>query len=117
MKTKIISILLILALAFNLSVSAMAVEARADSISPSLSFSGTNANCSVTISAIGKNINATLQLWQGSSLIATWPVSGTSYAANGGSVRATSGATYTLKVVGVIGGELIDALPVNGTCP
>ena len=117
MKKSMIAITLVAAILLCLCVPAFAIDARADMVSPNLSFSGANANCSCTITAIGKSINATLQLWQGNNLIATWPLSGTSYAGNGGSVPATRGLTYTLKIVGVIGGEIINTSDVNGTCP
>jgi len=43
----------------------MSTAVRAISVTPNSDFSGTTANCSVRINEIGKQIEATLELWQG----------------------------------------------------
>ena len=43
-----------------------------------LYFTGTTANCSVSIKSLGKAIDATLELWQGSTLVDSWHGTGIS---------------------------------------
>ena len=88
----------------------------AQTVQPTLSFSGTTANCSVTIRAKGKAIDATLELWQGSTMVASWHKTGTSSVTISETYNCTSGVTYTLTVTGTIGGQTIIAIPVTGNC-
>ena len=96
--------------------SAFAVEPRANRISPSLEFDGTTANCKVVIISSGDDIDATMELWRGSTLVGSWPGEGTSYVSISGKCNVTKGITYTLKVSGTIGGERIDYDGISRTC-
>ena len=116
MKRRIVPFVLVLILAISLCTTAFAA-ARASRVTPNLSFSGTTANCKVTITEFGKEINATLELWCGKTLIDSWSDSATSRLTISESHRVVSGKTYTLKVTGTIGGEAISSTPVTGTCP
>lgn len=62
---------------FSLTV-AHAVAAQSTAPKANLSFKGNTANYSVRISAPGKAIKATIQLWQGNALVASRNGSGTS---------------------------------------
>jgi hypothetical protein len=73
-------------------------------VTPTLTFSGTTAHCSVSIIEIGKNIEATLELWQGTTLVDSWSSSATSYLVISKNHSAISGLSYTLKVSGTIDG-------------
>ena len=114
MKTrfKVIALLLLLGI---LSSTAMAAT-RADQ-TPFLSFSGTTANCSVSIKALGKYIDATLELWQGSTLVDSWHNTGNNKVyISGTHSNCTPGVTYTLTVTGTIGGVTITCTPATGSC-
>ena len=47
------------------SSSVMSAAVRAISVTPTLTFTGTTAYCRVSITEIGKEIEATLELWHG----------------------------------------------------
>ena len=82
----------------------------------SLTFSGTTANCKATVSASGKSINVTLELWCGNTLVRSWSGSGTSYLVVSGTCSVTSGKTYTLKAHGTIDGTAFTATSVTKKC-
>lgn len=86
-------------------------------VTPSLTFTGNTANCSVSIVYLGKSINATLELWQGNTRLASWSDSAVSRLSISEEYPVVSGRTYTLKVSGTAGGSPISAAPVTGTCP
>lgn len=110
--SKVIVVLLLLG---ALSSTVMAAT-RADQ-TPSLSFSGTTANCAVSIKAFGKYIDATLELWQGSTLVDSWQNTGNNRVyISGTHSNCTPGVTYTLTVTGTIGGVPITCTPVTGSC-
>lgn len=98
------------------SMPVFAAEARATSVVPSLSFTGTTANCSVSVSAIGKNISMTMQLCQGTVVLKTWTGSGTSYLCLSEEYSVERGNTYTLKVSGTVGGEAVSSAPITAKC-
>jgi hypothetical protein len=116
MSKKWISLIFIMLFVVSLSLNAAAVI-RSTSIIPSLSFSGTTANCKVVVSASGKSINATLQLWCGTTLVKSWSSSGTSRLVIRGTYNATSGQSYTLRAVGTIGGISFTSTSITKTCP
>lgn len=84
---------------------------------PSLTFSATQANCSVRLSYPGDSISATMQLWKGATLVASWTKTGTSSILITGNHSAVSGQTYTLNVVGTAGGKMLNVTPVIKRCP
>ena len=87
-------------------VTAYATEPRTVSTRPGLSFSGTTATCKVRIVGSG-HIDATLSLWQGSTLIDEWSDSGDSILSISGTCAVSKGKTYTLTVSGTANGESI----------
>lgn len=103
-------------LLFAMCASVYAVEPRAVTTKPSLSFDGTTANCKVIIINAGADIKATLELWNGSSLIGSWYDEGTSTLTIKGSCRVTKGVTYTLKVKGTVNGVSFSSTPLSRTC-
>ena len=107
---------LVLVFIFILSLSANAAEPRADLVIPKLSFEDTTANCSVTITAPGKEIKATMTLWYGSQVVDSWSGTATSALFLSGSTQVVGGRTYTLTVTGTIGGITFGAESVSGTC-
>lgn len=113
---KLMSLITALILMSAMCASAFAVEPRANRISPSLEFDGTTANCKVVIISSGDDINATLELWGGSTLVGSWPSKGSSYVSISGKCNVKKGVTYTLKVSGTIGGVSIDYGGISRTC-
>lgn len=116
MKRRILSFAAVLVLMAAMCASAFAVEPRIPRISPKLEFSGTTANCEVVIVSSGDDIDATLELWRGNTLIASWPGEGSNYVSISGTCHVTKGVTYTLKVSGTIDGETIDYDGISRTC-
>lgn len=113
------SILLALLLLAAIFTTAQASPARIPPAYPALSFSGTTANCSVYIRADNSNdsISATIQLWQGSSCVATWYASGVGTLTYSTSKAVTSGLQYTLTVDATINGSSIPRVSTTKTCP
>lgn len=107
---------LVCVLMFVLSMTANAAEPRAKQVVPTLTFSGTTANCSVTIMELGKDINATMSLWCGNTLVDYWSGNAANMLTLGGSCPVVKGQTYTLKVSGTIGGVLFNGVPIIATC-
>lgn len=116
MHRRIISMVIAVMLILSLSVPVFA-EARINAVTPTISFSGTTANCSVTISAIDKNINANLELWCNGSMVNSWSGRGQSLVIINGSHYGISGREYIVKVTGTIGSETISCYPVSAVCP
>ncbi|MCD8192370.1 MAG: hypothetical protein LUD55_06235 [Oscillospiraceae bacterium] len=110
-----VSIILAVALISGFCFAANA-EARTSIGAPVLSFSGNTAQCSVRIIENGK-ISATLELWQGNTLIDSWEGSGTSYLSISGSHTVTSGKTYTAKVSGTANGVEFTGTSESKVCP
>jgi len=106
----------VLAVAFAMGITATAIGLRATRITPTLTFSGTTATCEVRISAIGKEIDATLALWYGDTLVDSWSKSATSLLFISETHTVIRGRTYTLKVSGNIDGVAFTGLPVSATC-
>ena len=76
---------------------------------------GTTATCRVSIAKPGKTIHATLQLWQGRTMIDSWSGNGTSYLLITGSHEVTKGKTYTVKVVCTVDGQSFYVNPATAT--
>lgn len=113
---KVISLLLVLIMLATLSVTAFAAEPRIAVTSPSIYFTGTTAHCEALISDAGKQIIASMTLWDGNDCIAIWPGNGTSVVLITGTCTVETGKTYTLKVTGTSGGKTISVEPVTATC-
>lgn len=115
MKKRVISFVLAFTLVILLAIPSFA-ETESFVCLLKLEFSGTNANCSVKILGSG-TINATLELWHGSTLIASWSDTGTNRLTISGTAAVLHGQTYTLTVTGTVSGVMINATPVTKTCP
>ena len=116
MKKRLVALLLVLVLAVAMRVPSYAAMTAA-SISPSLSFSGTTANCRVNIMDAGKEIYATMSLWDGDVLIDSCSGNGTTLVSITGSCNVASGRTYTLTVEGTLDDVPFAATPVSRRCP
>lgn len=116
MKKRIVSVLLVVAVLSAMVVTAAAAESRNAVCTPILSFDGTTANCYVNITALGKSITATMELWQGSTRVAQWSASGTSRLIVSETKTVTKGKMYTLTVSGTIGGEAFVGTSVTSVC-
>ena len=102
-------------LAFSVQASA---ATEGIGFSRSLTFSGNTAVCNVTTSDYGKQIDVTMELWCGSTLLDTWTDSGTSLVTVSGSyIGVQSGKTYTLKAHGTSNGIPFTVTPISKTCP
>ena len=103
---RIMPILLVLVLLFT--VCAHAAYVPGDEIQavpkPRMTVNGNIATCSVKLLSPGKTIDATLELKQGSTVIASWSGSQTGTLTLSGTATVTSGVTYTLTVSGTIDG-------------
>lgn len=117
MNKRIFSVLLAIMLLLAISANANAAVKSVRS-SLSLSFSGSTANCSAVVRESGKQINVTMELWHGSTLLASWTGSGTNYAIASGSYSSVqSGETYTLNAYGTASGTPFTVTPISRTCP
>ena len=102
MKKKTISLILALILLLSCSATAQATSVQA-------------ATPSASIAKPGKTIHATLQLWQGRTMIDSWSGNGTSYLLITGSHEVTKGKTYTVKVVCTVDGQSFYVNPATAT--
>ena len=113
MKKRLVPLLLVLALMMSLTANAAIQATR---VNPTLTFSGTTAICEATIFGSG-TINATMELWYGSTLVDSWSGTATSRLTLTGTHSVVSGRTYTLTVSGTAGGIAFTGTPVSKTCP
>ena len=116
MKRSLVAVVLILVMLGSVGFGANAAETRAVQATPELTFDGTTANCKVTLMAVGKRIEATLELWYGSTLVDSWTASAPTRLVINETCTVIRGRTYTLKVSGTVGGEAFEGTPVSGTC-
>ena len=114
MRKRVLVLTLIFALLLSMSV--FAAESRIDKYIPTLSFSGTTANCSVSVKEYGADIDVTLTLYRGWSVIGSWSGSGTGYVRVSGSCGVTSGLEYRLVATGTINGVAFTSAETVGTC-
>ena len=112
MKKTAISIALVVVLLISFALSANAVF-RTAQMRRSLVFSGGTAYCSAKISEADSSISATMELWQGSTQLASWSDSDMSSVQLSGSVNVSSGQTYTLVVYGTINGVSFELPPLT----
>ncbi len=114
MKRRLCALAAVLALIMTMTVHA--APARTPRPQNYLSFNGTTATCSTTLSDYGKEIDVELQLWQGSTLVASWPASGTSKISVEGTCQVTKGQTYSLVVTGTAGSSDFSITLATKTC-
>lgn len=117
MKRRFIAILLVCVLALSLVYITDGAEAREAAPKPKLSFSGTTATCMFSITNVGSNISATLELWKGNTRIASWPATAKSSLTILKTKAVTRNVTYTLKAYGTIDGVSFTASSTTKTCP
>lgn len=109
MKKKILITIIALLLVFLFTVSAFATQAMTGNVrfnpaQPTVSINGNKAKCSARLNSPGAIINATLELKQGSTVIASWSDTGIGYLLLSGTANVTPGVTYTLTVSGTVNG-------------
>ena len=117
MKKRVIPIVLLMM--FVLSITANAADSnnlRLSKITPSLYFEGTTAYCEVSIISASKDINATMSLWNGNTLVKSWSGEETGVLYLSGNCSVSQGVNYTLKVDGTIGGKSFTGAPVSSQC-
>ena len=103
---RIIPIVLAIVLAFS-SFAFAAVPQRGEIMSvgaPKLNAVGNTAICECTITFGGQYIDATMELYQGSTLVASWNQTGTGQVVFYETETIVHGLTYTLTVSGTAGG-------------
>ena len=71
---------------------------------PSMYEIGSTVRCEGNVSYWGRAINATLELWQGGTLVASWSKTGTNSVTISETCSFTSGLSYTLKLSGTVDG-------------
>ncbi|MBO4872576.1 MAG: hypothetical protein J5496_04080 [Lachnospiraceae bacterium] len=113
MERKSVAVILLLAMLLSVLPAEAAVTLKKN---VSLSFTDTTANCSGTVMGSG-SISATLELWQGSTKLISWPGNGSGYVQINESYTVVSGVTYTLKLNGTINGVAFTEASVTRTCP
>lgn len=96
---------------------AYAAETRMAEVSLSLSFQGTTATCSCSVFKVGKYIDATFELWDGSTRVGYWTKQGTGYVSIDETASVTRGNTCTLQASGTIDGVPFTSQPVSKVCP
>ena len=116
MKKRLVTVIMVLVMVIAQGMIASAAEVRTSQIVPTLSFSGTTANCKVSITQAGKKLEATLELWNGSTLVDSWTASASTRLVINETCTVVRGQTYTLKVSGTIGGEAFEGTPVSAKC-
>lgn len=84
-------------------------------IRPKMFIVGSTATCSVSLKAPGQYIDATLELKQGSTVVASWSDADTGELTLSGMVTVTSGVTYTLTVHGMIDGVAFTPASITRT--
>lgn len=114
MKKRILAFFLLAILVLGLT--AQAIEPRATNVYSSLTFSGTTATCKAEVTSARNDIDVSMELWQGGSLVSSWSGSKTGSISLSKTCRVTKGKTYTLKVYGTAGGSSFSASPVTKTC-
>lgn len=115
MKKMTISLVLALSMLLSCFVVAQAVSIQSVTPSALITINGATATCRVSITKPGQSIHATLQLWQGNTMIDSWIGSGTSYLLVTGSHGVTRGKTYTAKVVCTVDGQSFYVNPATAT--
>ena len=113
MKKRVLSLVCVLCIVFSVPVHAVTKKVYV----PNLSFNGTTAHCYISVTDWGKEIDITLELWNGSTLVHSWSDNGTTQVIINDYSPVVSGYTYTLLVTGTIGGVPINCMPVTDTCP
>lgn len=112
MLKKVLVILLVLILMLSLAGHVFAATQYVNA-QLTLTLNGSTANCKLKVLDAGKYINATMELWQGSTFITSWSASGYSVVNISETYPITSGLSYTLKGYGTSGGVSFTAPDVT----
>lgn len=112
-KKRLLLLLFVFAIMMSLTANAAIQATR---VEPMLTFSGTTATCKATVFGSG-TIDATMELWYGSTLVDSWSDTATNRLTLTGTHGVVSGRTYTLTVRGTVNGVAFTAPPVSKTCP
>ena len=101
-----LAIVLILLMLFSTTAfaSSSVMQICRDAGIPRLSGLGGVASCKATVSSPGNSIDATLELYQGTSLVNSWHKTGNGYVSFSETANYTSGLSYTLVISGTIDG-------------
>ena len=75
-----------------------------DVSAPGFVVSGSTVTCTARVKYFGQSINARLELYQGSTLVAWWTKTGTSSVSFSEPAPFVSGLTYTLTISGTVNG-------------
>ncbi len=115
MRKRIICMMLLITMAFV--IPANAASTRAISVEPDIDFVGTRATCSVLIvgDRTTDEIEATMELRQGSRLIADWSDSGNGFLEISETVSVARNTTYTLEVEYSINGDSKTPVSISRT--
>ncbi len=71
---------------------------------PSMTTAGSTVYCAARVSFFGKSIDATMELYRGTTLVAWWTKSGTGIVSFDEPAPFISGMSYTLTVSGTVDG-------------
>ena len=115
---KISLLLAVVMLVTALAAPAMAVEPRIVTIIPELTFDGNIATCNVSMVAntTSDELEATVRLYRGTTLVATWYAEGNGYIFFSKTKPVIQGYTYKLTVDLTINGEACSQVYATGTC-
>ncbi len=114
---RIISIMLVIVTVFSICVFAASSESKdIRSVSaPTMTVIGTTVKCSAVVSFAGQYIDATLELWQGSTLVTSWNKTGTSLVSFSETETIVHGLTYTLTISGTANGVAFPSRSITKT--
>ena len=115
---KVLLLVLVFVMAF--SASAFAAETvkeneRFAPSAPTLTVSGTTATCRGSIRYASAYIEADLELWQGSTLVASWHQTGTGRVTISETATIVHGITYTLTLSGTVNGVAFTPASITKT--
>lgn len=104
---KVFAILTVVVLLASLAMPAAAAEPRIVTIRPSLTFSDGIATCDVAMvgNTMNDELSATIRLYRGNTLIATWRVEGQGYITFNRTKSVAQGFRYKLTVDLIFNGE------------
>lgn len=119
MKKRVVTFVMAIALAVGAtlcSTAAAGIETRAIQIRPALTFNGTTATCEVLVVSGTDDLDVTMTLKRGNTVLDSWSESGTGYVLMTEHYTVTKGVTYTLQISGTRNGVPFEAQPVTRTC-
>ena len=114
---RLVSIAVLCVMLVTLTVHAM--EPRADGGNVSLTFNGTTAICTATCTGrrADDEVDVTLTLYQGSTVVDSWSKSGTYRVQMNEDCNVSRGRAYTLELVWTLNGQGQTSETVTKTCP